>query len=97
MPFPVTQSVRTLGLMTATHTDKEKAAIAEVLDTYRDIVRWKLDGVSRRDATRRFVASDTSLLGVVKHLVYVERYWFQVVFAGDASAMPAWTDDPGFE
>ena len=83
--------------MTATQTDMEKAAIAEVLDTYRDIIRWKLDGVSRRDATRRFVASDTSLLGVVKHLVYVERYWFQVVFAGDASAMPAWRDDPGFE
>ena len=83
--------------MTNAHTDREKAAIAEVLDTYRDIIRWKVDGVSQRDAVRRFVASDTNLLGVVKHLVYVERYWFQVVFAGDATAMPPWREDPGFE
>ena len=83
--------------MTETHTDREKAAIAEVLDTYRDIVRWKLDGVSRDDATNRFLDSDTSLLGVVKHLIYVERYWFQVVFAGDASAMPDGRADPNFD
>jgi uncharacterized damage-inducible protein DinB len=83
--------------MAETHTDREKAAIAEVLDTYRDIIRWKVDGVSLHDATRHFVASATNLLGVVKHLVYVERYWFQVVLACDANAMPPWREDPGFE
>jgi uncharacterized damage-inducible protein DinB len=83
--------------MAETHTDREKAAIAEVLDTYRDIVHWKVDGMSRDDAVRNIVTSQTSLLGVVKHLVYVERYWFQTVLAGDAATMPAWRDDPGFD
>jgi uncharacterized damage-inducible protein DinB len=83
--------------MAETHTDREKVAIAEVLDTYRDVVRWKVDGLSRDEAVKCIVASETSLLGVVKHLVYVERYWFQAVLAGDESALPPWRTDPGFD
>ena len=84
----------TLGTMADTPTDKEKAAIADVLDTYRDVVRWKVEGVSRAEAIRPIVTSGTSLLGVVKHLAYVERYWFQAVLGGDDAAFPWSTDDP---
>jgi len=83
--------------MAGEQTDREKAAIAEVLDTYRDVVHWKVEGLSRDDALKRIVASETSLLGLVKHLVYVECYWFQAVLAGDDSAMPQWRSDPGFD
>ena len=83
--------------MAETPADKEKAAIAEVLDAYRDVVHWKVDGLTRDEAVKRIVASETSLLGVVKHLVYVERYWFQVVLGGNADAIPPWADAPGFD
>lgn len=71
---------------------KEKAAIAEVLDTYRGIVKWKLDGVSHEDAVRPLVPSGTSLLGVVKHLAYVERWWFHAVL-GKVDVDFPWTEE----
>ena len=38
------------------------------------------------------VPSGTTLLGLMKHLAYVERYWFQQVFAGHECEYP-WTDE----
>jgi hypothetical protein len=35
----------------------------------------KLDGVTEEDARRRLVPSRTTLLGIVKHLTFVEAYW----------------------
>ena len=72
--------------------DNEKAAIAEVLDTYRGVVRWKLEGVDRSDAVRPLVPSGTCLLGIVKHLAYVERWWFHAVLGRMDVDFP-WTDD----
>lgn len=93
--FPI--AVRTLDAMTDSNVAAEKAAIAEVLDAYRGVARWKLEGVSRDDAIRRYVASETTLLGVVKHLIYVERFWFQVILGGNPEAIPPWADVPGFD
>ncbi len=72
--------------------DKEKAALADVLDTYRRMVVWKLDGLSREDAMKPLVPSGTSLLGIVKHLAYVERWWFQAVIGRRDVDFP-WSDD----
>ncbi len=75
-------------------TTAEKAAIAEVLDTYRGIVKWKLNGVSQEDAVRPLVSSGTSLLGIIKHLAYVERWWFHAVLGKRDVDFP-WTEqDP---
>lgn len=38
--------------------------------------------------------SDMTLLGIVKHLAFVERGWFQGTFLGDAIETPWTTDDP---
>jgi Protein of unknown function (DUF664). len=38
------------------------------------------------------VPSGTSLLGILKHLAYVERWWFRAVFAGDDVEFP-WSDE----
>jgi uncharacterized damage-inducible protein DinB len=38
------------------------------------------------------VPSGTSLLALVKHLTYVERWWFRAVFAGEDVEFP-WTDE----
>jgi uncharacterized damage-inducible protein DinB len=73
-------------------TMSEKEHLAEVLNTYRNIAVWKLEGLSLDDATRAGVPSGTSLLGIVKHLAYVERWWFQAVLGRRDVEFP-WTDD----
>jgi uncharacterized damage-inducible protein DinB len=40
------------------------------------------------------VPSGTSLLGIVKHLAYVERGWFQRVWAGQEISVPWTEEDP---
>jgi uncharacterized damage-inducible protein DinB len=77
-----------------TSHDQEKAALADVLDTYRKIVVWKLAGLSRDDAIKPMVPTGTSLLGIVKHLAYVERWWFQAVLAKSEVDFPSTDNDP---
>ncbi|MDJ0952588.1 MAG: DinB family protein [Acidimicrobiia bacterium] len=71
-----------------------KAALGKVLDDYRRIIVWKLDGLSREDALRPAVPSGTNLLGIVKHLAYVERWWFQAVLGQGDPEFPWTEDDP---
>ena len=52
----------------------------------------KIDGVSDADLRRSMVPSGTTLLGMVKHLAYVERSWFQRVFSNIDVEFP-WTDE----
>ncbi|WP_328472084.1 DinB family protein [Actinoplanes sp. NBC_00393] len=49
----------------------------------RSCVLKKVDGLSDEQLSRRLVASDTTLLGLVQHLADGERYWFGHTFAGD--------------
>jgi uncharacterized damage-inducible protein DinB len=73
----------------------ELATLGRYLDLYRDVVHWKVEGVDLEAAKRPMVPSGTNLLGVVKHLAYVERWWFQSVIAGDDVDFPDWaTDEP---
>ena len=72
----------------------ERETLGRYLDRYRDVVRWKLQGVSEEDARRPMVPSGTSLLGVIQHLAYVERWWFQMVIAGDDVEFPGGEGDP---
>ena len=39
--------------------------------------------------------SGVTLLGMLKHLAFIERWWFRVVFAGEEGIDPPWSDaDP---
>jgi len=68
--------------------------LSAFLDRYRETMLWKLDRLSTEQASRRLVPSATTLLGVVKHLAYVERGWFQMNFAGQAPNYPWPEDEP---
>ncbi len=72
----------------------EKELLAAFLDFQRDTLLWKLDGLSQADATRVRTLSGATLLGLVKHLAYVERNWFQNRFAGLDLPVPWSTQDP---
>jgi uncharacterized damage-inducible protein DinB len=75
-------------------TGDEKTMLSAFLDRYRETMVWKLDGLSKAQASERLVPSATTLLGVVKHLAYVERNWFQHSFAGQPPSFPWPEDEP---
>jgi hypothetical protein len=61
----------------------EREMLTGFLDWNRSIVEHKLDGLSLADAARVQTASGLSPLGVVKHLGWVECWWFQDALAGE--------------
>jgi uncharacterized damage-inducible protein DinB len=63
-------------------TDDEKALLVAFLEFERDTVLWKLSGLSEEQLRIRRTPSGMSLLGLVKHLAFVERSWFQRRFLG---------------
>src|SRR5437899_11496001 len=72
----------------------EKAMLSAFLDRYRETILWELDGLTRAQASARLVPSATTLLGIVKHLAYVERGWLQINFAGEPPNYPWPEDEP---
>jgi len=68
--------------------------LSAFLDRYRETILWKLDGLTKEQASARLVPSATTLLGIVKHLAYVERGWFPIYFAGEPASYPWAEDEP---
>lgn len=75
-------------------TGPGKDTLLALLDNNRAIVLWKLDGLSLEEASRPRDDSGTSVLGLVKHLAYVERWWFDEFFAGNSVEYPWSEEDP---
>lgn len=70
----------------------EKDMLLGFLDYQRATILCKLDGLSDEELRRPHDPSELTLLGLVKHLAHVERWWFQYSFRGDEVEFP-WTDD----
>jgi uncharacterized damage-inducible protein DinB len=60
----------------------ERELLTGFLDWYRAVTARKVDGLSLAQASRPMTPSGLTVLGVVKHLTWVERHWFQRRFAG---------------
>jgi uncharacterized damage-inducible protein DinB len=63
-------------------TGSERQVLEAFLDFHRQVLVSKVDGISENDARRRRVPSKTTLAGLIKHMIGVERGWFQEVLAG---------------
>ena len=50
--------------------------LAWFLDEHRAMLVESLEGLTESEARRQLVPSKTTLLGLVKHAVFVERVWF---------------------
>jgi uncharacterized damage-inducible protein DinB len=72
----------------------EKAMLSAFLDRYRETMLWKIEGLTTEQASARLVPSASTLLGIVKHLAYVERGWFPIYFAGEPPSYPWPEDEP---
>jgi hypothetical protein len=73
-------------------TAPERVTLQGFLDAQRAVVLWKLDGITRDQGMQSTVDSGTTLLGVVKHLAWVERWWFCDFIGGQELDYP-WSDD----
>ncbi len=80
----------------------ERALLQGSLDNQRTALLRKLDGLDTEQATRCLVPSATTLLGLVKHCMDVEGWWFRVVMDGQEAPpeeefdpLSTWRIEPG--
>ena len=60
--------------------DFAKEYLHSDLRDVREVMLWKLDGLSEYDIRRPLTATGTNLLGLVKHLTHTESRYFGEVF-----------------
>jgi Protein of unknown function (DUF664) len=57
-------------------TGGEKDSLKIAHDRHLDVVLWKIDGLDDEQLRRPMTPSGTCLLGLVKHIAWVEYGWF---------------------
>lgn len=74
----------------------ERATLLGFLRWQRETLEWKCAGLDAAELARRAVAPSTlSLLGLVRHMSEVERFWFRRFLAGEQVPARFWNaDDP---
>lgn len=70
-----------------------KAHLQRYLQTGRDALLWKLDGLSEYDARRPLTPTGTNLLGIVKHVASVEIGYLGATFGRPSDEPLPWFDD----
>jgi len=76
----------------------EREALGTWLDSQRETILYKIDGLDDAQLRREMVPSRLTLLGLVKHLTAVEHGWFAVNFAGTGEPhMFESEDDPDLD
>ncbi|HEY2877265.1 DinB family protein [Nocardioides sp.] len=72
-------------------TDDLRGVLLDYLDFYRGVVATKLDGLAADDLVGSVLPSGWTPLGLVHHLVNVERRWLEWGFLGERIEEP-WRD-----
>ncbi|PYI66427.1 hypothetical protein CVV68_14120 [Arthrobacter livingstonensis] len=72
-----------------------KAVLHRYLDTAREAMLWKLDGLSDYNIRRPLTPTGTNLLGLVKHLAGCELDYFGDVFGRTPDIVRPWSEDDG--
>lgn len=62
--------------------DDERTQLEAFIENYRTAVERTLDGLTAEQARRRLVPSATTLLGLVKHVTWMQRVWFEECIGG---------------
>ncbi|MEJ7794640.1 MAG: DinB family protein [Nocardioides sp.] len=74
-------------------SESAKDILVRYLQTVREAVLWKLEGVSEYDARRPLTPTGTNLLGLVKHLASVELGYFVSSFGREPPVPLPWHED----
>jgi hypothetical protein len=72
--------------------DDEKNALLMFLEAQRSSVLAIIDGLDLEALTTPLVPSGWTPLGLIEHLGYAERHWFQEIATGSAEPLP-WPDE----
>lgn len=62
--------------------DDERAQLDAFVEEYRSLIQGTLDGLTEEQARRRLVPSATTLLGLLKHVTWMQRVWFEECVGG---------------
>ena len=81
-------------MTTTPFTADEKTTLLAALQSHREVMLWKLDGLSDKEIRRAMVPSGTSMLGLVKHLANAEYGWFCETFGRPTEPLTDISDDP---
>lgn len=74
--------------------ESERATLVEFLRRYRLVMEMKCADLDAAQLASRSVPPSTmSLLGLIRHMADVERYWFRVVMAQSDVSPLYWLDD----
>ncbi|WP_433163654.1 DinB family protein [Kribbella sp. CA-247076] len=72
----------------------ERELLQGFLDFHRSTLLWKVSGLTGEQLVQRSVEpSSMSLIGLVRHLSEVEKYWFHRALAQAPSEPKFWTDE----
>jgi len=62
--------------------DGERTQLDAFVEEYRSALEAALDGLSEQQARCRLVTSATTLLGLLKHVTWMQRVWFEECVGG---------------
>lgn len=62
--------------------DDERTQFDAFVLEYRNAFEASLDGLTEEQARRRLVSSATTLLGLLKHVTWMQRVWFEECVGG---------------
>lgn len=62
--------------------DDERTQLDVFVEEYRSALEATLDGLTEEQARRRLVSSATTLLGLLKHVTWMQRIWFEECVGG---------------
>jgi hypothetical protein len=64
--------------------DDERTQLDAFVEEYRHALEATLDGLTEEQARRHLVSSATTLLGLLKHVTWMQRVWFEECVGGAA-------------
>jgi len=70
-----------------------KETLVKYLQTARDGIVWKVEGLSDYDARRPLTPTGTNLLGLVKHLASIELGYFGDTFGRPSGIATPWIEE----
>ncbi|WP_410660402.1 DinB family protein [Amycolatopsis sp. lyj-112] len=62
--------------------DDERTQLDAFIEEYRGAIERTLDSLTEEQARRRLVPSATTLLGLLKHVTWMQRVWFEECVGG---------------
>src|SRR6202034_3547234 len=75
--------------------DDERTQLDAFVEEYRSALDMTLDRLTEEQARRHLVSSETTLLGLLKHVTWMQRVWFEECVGGTSRRELGLVETPG--